>query len=126
MRDTRDPRIVIPGAIYGDGYKELGSHCFAYIHATEVGGTHPALIEAMGRGALTLYLDTPENAEVAGGAGLAFRHENLTGVLRAALAMSEDERARLKLAAMKRVRERYSWDAVTDSYETLLTRLAGA
>ena len=41
----------------------LGSHCFAYIHATEVGGTHPALIEAMGRGALTLYLDTPENAE---------------------------------------------------------------
>ena len=126
VRDTRDPRIVIPGAIYGDGYKELGSHCFAYIHATEVGGTHPALIEAMGRGALTLYLDTPENAEVAGGAGLAFRHENLTGVLRAALAMSEDERARLKLAAMKRVRERYSWDAVTDSYETLLTRLAGA
>jgi glycosyltransferase involved in cell wall biosynthesis len=72
VRDTRDPRIVIPGAIYGQGYRELGSHCFAYIHATEVGGTHPALIEAMGRGALTLYLDTPENAEVAGGAGLPF------------------------------------------------------
>ena len=65
----RDPRVVMPGAIYGEGYRELGSHCFAYIHATEVGGTHPALIEAMGRGALTLYLDTPENAEVAGGAG---------------------------------------------------------
>ncbi len=71
VRDTRDPRVVIPGAIYGEGYRELGSHCFAYIHATEVGGTHPALIEAMGRGALTLYLDTPENAEVAGGAGIA-------------------------------------------------------
>ncbi len=54
VRDTHDPRIVIPGAIYGQGYRELGSHCFAYIHATEVGGTHPALIEAMGRGALTL------------------------------------------------------------------------
>jgi glycosyltransferase involved in cell wall biosynthesis len=48
VRDTRDPRIVMPGAIYGDGYKELQSHCFAYVHATEVGGTHPALIEAMG------------------------------------------------------------------------------
>ncbi len=71
VRDTADPRVVMPGAIYGEGYRELGSHCFAYIHATEVGGTHPALIEAMGRGALTLYLDTPENAEVAGGAGLA-------------------------------------------------------
>ncbi|HUP03997.1 MAG TPA: DUF1972 domain-containing protein, partial [Bryobacteraceae bacterium] len=49
VRDTRDARIVMPGAIYGEGYRELGSHCFAYIHATEVGGTHPALIEAMGR-----------------------------------------------------------------------------
>jgi hypothetical protein len=66
VRDTEDPRIVMPGAIYGAGYHELGSHCFAYIHATEVGGTHPALIEAMGRGALVLYRDTPENAEVAG------------------------------------------------------------
>src|SRR5262249_54137491 len=54
VRDTRDPRVVIPGAVYGTGYHELGSHCFAYIHATEVGGTHPALIEAMGRGALVL------------------------------------------------------------------------
>ena len=59
----------IPGAIYGEGYRELGSHCFAYIHATEVGGTHPALIEAMGRGALVLYRNTPENAEVAGRRG---------------------------------------------------------
>ncbi len=67
-----DPRVVIPGAIYGEGYRQLGSHCFAYIHATEVGGTHPALIEAMGRGALVLYRNTPENAEVAGGAGIPF------------------------------------------------------
>src|SRR6202142_417539 len=87
VRQTSDPRIVMPGAIYGDGYHELQSHCFAYIHATEVGGTHPALIEAMGRGALTLYLDTPENAEVAGDAGIAFHHDNLTEVLESVLAM---------------------------------------
>jgi glycosyltransferase involved in cell wall biosynthesis len=68
----RATRVVMPGAIYGEGYRELDSHCFAYIHATEVGGTHPALIEAMGRGALVLYRDTPENAEVAGDAGIPF------------------------------------------------------
>ena len=78
VRDTNDPRVVIPGAIYGDGYRELQSHCFAYIHATEVGGTHPALIEAMGRGALTLYLDTPENREVAGDVAIPFTHDDLT------------------------------------------------
>jgi glycosyltransferase involved in cell wall biosynthesis len=126
VRDTKDPRVVMPGAIYGEGYKELGSHCFAYIHATEVGGTHPALIEAMGRGALTLYLDTPENAEVAGGAGIPFTPENLPEVLKLSSIMGLQERLHWQLRAMKRVEERYSWDAVTDSYENLLRRLAGA
>lgn len=123
VRDTTDPRVVIPGAIYGQGYHELGSHCFAYIHATEVGGTHPALIEAMGRGALTLYLDTPENAEVAGGAGIPFEHHNLAEVLRRVLEMPESERDQWRSKAMERVRANYSWDAVTDAYEKLLSRL---
>ena len=124
VRATSDPRIVIPGAIYGEGYRELGSHCFAYIHATEVGGTHPALIEAMGRGALTLYLDTAENAEVAADAGLPFQRNTLTQVLQRALDMPETEREALRNQARERVRTRYSWDAVTDAYERLLTRLA--
>jgi len=124
VHDTHDPRIVIPGAIYGQGYRELGSHCFAYIHATEVGGTHPALIEAMGRGALTLYLDTPENAEVAGGAGLPFTHEDLSRVIEHVLTYSEEERQAWRTRAMERVRSRYSWDAVTDAYEKLLKGLA--
>jgi glycosyltransferase involved in cell wall biosynthesis len=123
VRDTRDARVVMPGAIYGRGYHELQSHCFAYIHATEVGGTHPALIEAMGRGALTLYLDTVENAEAAGGAALAFTPDNLTEQLARTLAMSDAERERLQSAAMQRVRERYSWDAVTEAYERLLRSL---
>lgn len=124
VRDTKDSRIVIPGAIYGPGYHELGSHCFAYIQATEVGGTHPALIEAMGRGALTLYLDTIENREVAGGAGFAFTHETLADVMKHVLEMPETEREQWRAKAMQRVRERYSWDAVTDAYEKLLTGLA--
>jgi glycosyltransferase involved in cell wall biosynthesis len=124
VRDTQDARVVLPGAIYGEGYRELQSHCFAYIHATEVGGTHPALIEAMGRGALVLYLDTPENAEVAGGAGIAFRSaSDLTAKLEAVLAMSDIERDELRRAAVQRVAERYSWDAVTDAYERLLESL---
>lgn len=126
VRATSDPRVVIPGAIYGEGYRELGSHCLAYVHATEVGGTHPALIEAMGRGALTLYLDTAENAEVAAGAGLPFQRDTLQQVLERALEMPEAEREILRAQARERVRTRYSWDAVTDAYEKLLTRLANA
>jgi glycosyltransferase involved in cell wall biosynthesis len=124
VRDTKDPRIIMPGAIYDSGYHELGSHCYAYIHATEVGGTHPALIEAMGRGALTLYLDTAENTEVAGGAGIPFTHHNLPHVIESVLAMSDAEREVWRQRATERVRAFYSWERVTDEYEKLLTGLA--
>jgi glycosyltransferase involved in cell wall biosynthesis len=125
VRDTKDPRVVIPGAVYGAGYHELQSHSFAYIHATEVGGTHPALIEAMGRGALVLFLNTPENAEVAGGAGIPFEAGELAEKLTMVLAMPDTERDALRQRAVERVRERYSWDTVTDRYEKLLGQLAG-
>jgi glycosyltransferase involved in cell wall biosynthesis len=124
VRQTSDPRIVIPGAIYGEGYHELQSHSLAYIHATEVGGTHPALIEAMGRGAVVLYFQTPENQEVAGEAGLPFSTEQqLTARIEQIAQSSPEQLQRLSHAAMQRVRERYSWDAVTTAYENLLARL---
>lgn len=122
--DSGDPRLVIPGAIYGRGYKELGTWCFAYIHATEVGGTHPALIEAMGRGALVIYRDVPENLEVCGDAGLPFHDDDsLIAAIRTTLAMTEPERNDYRRRARQRVRERYCWDAVTTSYEGLFERI---
>jgi glycosyltransferase involved in cell wall biosynthesis len=124
VRDTTDPRVVMPGAIYGLGYKELGSWCFAYIHATEVGGTHPALIEAMGRGALVLYLDTVENREVCGDAGLPYQDEaGLTARIEEVLHMPEPERAAWRARAVARVQERYDWEVITTQYENMLQEL---
>jgi glycosyltransferase involved in cell wall biosynthesis len=120
VRDTGDPRVIVPGAIYGEGYRELGAHCFAYVHATEVGGTHPALIEAMGRGNLVLYRDTPENAEVAGDAGVPFAAADLARKMKLLLEMPEEERQALRRKAVARAEERYSWEAVTGAYERLL------
>jgi glycosyltransferase involved in cell wall biosynthesis len=48
VRAAADPRVLFPGAIYGDGYRQLLSHAAVYIQATEIGGTHPALVEACG------------------------------------------------------------------------------
>jgi glycosyltransferase involved in cell wall biosynthesis len=126
VRDTKDPRVVMPGGIYGVGYRELGSHCFAYIHATEVGGTHPALIEAMGRGNLVLYLENPENSEVCGDTGLPYKDQaGLIARINQALTMSEEERTRLRRSAAARAKERYDWESVTSEYENLLAGLAG-
>lgn len=126
VRDTRDGRIVMPGAIYGSGYHELQSHSYAYIHATEVGGTHPALVEALGRGALVLYLNTPENAEVAGGAGIPFEPDTLRAKIEEAARMSDGERDEWSRKAFARAAERYSWDRVTDQYEELFASLVGS
>lgn len=124
VRATTNSRIVMPGAVYGLEYRELGSHCFAYIQATEVGGTHPALIEQMGRGALVIYRNTPENAEVCGNCGIPF--DDFPGLLRAmrrALDLPEAERAGYRERARQRVRERYDWEAVTTQYERLFEEL---
>jgi glycosyltransferase involved in cell wall biosynthesis len=124
VRATEDARIVIPGAIYGLGYRELGSWCFAYIHATEVGGTHPALIEAMARGNLVIYLATVENSEVCGDAGLPYRDEaGLAARMVETLEMSDCDRESYRTRAAKRARERYDWETVTTQYETLLQSL---
>jgi glycosyltransferase involved in cell wall biosynthesis len=122
-----DPRILFPGAIYGDGYRELQSHALAYVHATEVGGTHPALVEAMGYGNCILVNDTPENREVAGGVGLYFRAgEPDTLSERLEWVRSHSERARARgRAAARRARRLFSWDQVADRYAALLERLAG-
>jgi glycosyltransferase involved in cell wall biosynthesis len=124
VRDTKDPRVIMPGGIYGSGYRELGAWCLAYVHATEVGGTHPALIEAMARGALILYLDTAENREVCAGAGMPYTSQSeLTACMNAALHMSDSEREAYRARVLQRVREHYDWDIVTSQYETLLAGL---
>jgi glycosyltransferase involved in cell wall biosynthesis len=122
-----DPRILFPGAIYGEGYRELLSHALAYVHATEVGGTHPALVEAMGYGNCILVNDTPENREVAGEAGLWFRAEEpgtLAERMDWVLGYPEEARA-LGKAAAARAALLFSWERVAVQYAGLLRRLAG-
>jgi len=122
VRATRDPRIIFPGAIYGPGYHELQANSFAYIHGTEVGGTHPALIEAMGRARCVLYLHNAENSEVAGYTGVPFEATvaSLAAAIERVANMPDEERCRLGQAALRRVQNVYDWDAVTNQYEELL------
>ncbi len=126
FRDGADPRVLFPGAIYGDGYRELMSHARAYIHATEVGGTHPALVEAMGYGNCVVVHDTPENREVAAGQGLPF-DANQPGSLASALEQVRndpaDARRRGKLAAAH-AHAVFNWNVVSQRYAKLFAELA--
>lgn len=118
-------RVRFPGAIYGRDYRTLQRNALIYVQATEVGGTHPALIEAMASGGAVLIHDTPENREVAGDTAGCFAlrpKETLSGMLREWLSnplIREDFRTR----ARSRARESYSWERVTDAYESLFRRI---
>ena len=122
---ANDRRVRLTGAIYGEGYRDLQRGALAYIQATSVGGTHPALVEAMGAGNLVLAFATPENVEVTAGTGLLFADAaQLTGHLRRIAAdPAAPELAGLRAAARARAEATYSWDAVTTAYEELFTRL---
>jgi glycosyltransferase involved in cell wall biosynthesis len=127
LRGHESPNILFPGATYGADYRTLQRNALIYLQATEVGGTHPALIEAMGSGGAVLALDTPENREVGGQTIGYFRlrpEETLAEALREWL-RNADRREEYRTRARSRAADRYSWEAVTDRYEQLFRELLG-
>ncbi len=123
LKSTQDPRVRFLGAIYGDGYRVLRSHATAYVQATEVGGTHPALVEAMGFGNAIIANDVPEHRETLGEAGRYYRGpEALAAILQEILDDPATAQA-LGRAAHERAAAIYGWDAIADAYEAWLAGL---
>jgi glycosyltransferase involved in cell wall biosynthesis len=125
VRELADDRVLLPGPVYGDGYRQLLFGCRLYIHATEVGGTHPALVEAMGAGRPVLYYDSPENREVVGDCGHRFRFEGEDSLEHVVTRLLEDGPALEELGerSRRRVELRFRWSDITDAYERVLTEL---
>ncbi|MGB8886733.1 MAG: glycosyltransferase [Candidatus Korobacteraceae bacterium] len=124
LKSLGDERVRFTGAIYGDGYWALQKHAGVFVFACEIGGVHPALIEAMAAGNPVLYLDTPENAETAGDA--AVRYEKSEADLAAKLqSMLDDPAARQDLAvrAQQRADALYRWEAIAEKYEKVFAEL---
>ena len=117
-----DPRIVFTGYVFGRGYAELGSNARIFVETSGVGGTHPALVEAMAFGSCVVVNDHAENVETIGEAGLAYDGQVGADSLRPILDQllgDPDEVTRLRQLARERAQVRYTWEAVTDAYERL-------
>jgi glycosyltransferase involved in cell wall biosynthesis len=104
--------VIFTGYLFGEGYRELSSHAYAFIETSEVGGTHPALLEAMAFGNVVVVNDTRENLETVGDAGLSYH-----GIEGAA------NLVQVRCKAQERVHRHFSWDAVTDKYEELFHQM---
>jgi glycosyltransferase involved in cell wall biosynthesis len=122
-----DERIIFTGYIFGKGYQELGSNAYIFVESSGVGGTHPALIEAMALGSCVVVHATHENIETIGGGEAGLSYDGNLGVesLREVLIkLVEDP----EIVAIYRKKGRqyanlhYLWDSVTDEYERLFYR----
>lgn len=120
-----DKRIVFTGFVFGQDYRALQQNAYCYVHATEVGGTHPALLEAMGYGNCVLTLATPENLEVVGEAGVPYIDEtDLAEKLQRVLRDGSLVQA-FRNRAQQRIQTHYDWETVVDQYEALFARMSG-
>jgi glycosyltransferase involved in cell wall biosynthesis len=125
VKRAADPRVRFLGFVYGDDYHALSSNAYAHIQATEVGGTHPALVEAMGHRNAVLAHDVPEHREVLRDAGryYAYRDQADLAAQIADLVSKPEVVAAYRERAADRVRAAYGWAAVTDEYERYFAEL---
>jgi len=125
-RAKGDKRIIFTGFVFGQDYRSLQQNAYCYVHATEVGGTHPALLEAMGYGNCVLTLATPENLEAVGEAGVSYVDEfDLAEKLRRVLRDGSLVQA-YRNRAQVRVQNCYDWETVVDQYERLFRKMSGS
>ncbi|MEI6970250.1 MAG: glycosyltransferase [bacterium] len=123
LQKTADKRVRFTGHIdNGEDFRELCCNCLGYIHAHEFGGTNPSLLNALGCGAMVLALDTRFNREVLndGEYGVLFSKtaESLHQAMRRNCDFPDDVLG-FKGKAKRRIQERYTWEQITDQYETL-------
>jgi rhamnosyltransferase len=115
-----DPGIMLLDPIYD---KEvlgiLRKNCYAYIHAYEVGGTNPSLLEQMPFGKPVLAYDVPFHREVLQDGGIYFADEDGLARCIAMLEGGEIDLAQTKTCQGRRIEDEYNWDHVTQKYASL-------
>lgn len=105
--------------------QSLWQHCGAYFHGHSVGGTNPALVQAMALGAPVVARDTVYNREVLEDSGLFVSPDpNVIANEITALLDSPSLGGELSSRALQRAHEHYSWAGVNQRYAETLLRLA--
>jgi glycosyltransferase involved in cell wall biosynthesis len=124
LKRVADPRVRFTGAVYGDGYWALQKNAGLFIFACEVGGVHPALIEAMAAKNAVLYIDSPENNETAADAAIRFSKspDDLAARLQS-LVDHPEERCEWAARAEAHATRNYRWENVARQYEQLFVEL---
>lgn len=124
--DEQEERVRWLGHVADDTLlHSLWQHAGVYFHGHSVGGTNPALVQAMALGAPTVALDTVYNREVLGEDHDQFVQADAGQIARVVLELSNDPLRQRQVSerAVERAREHYSWSSVCARYESILSGL---
>jgi glycosyltransferase involved in cell wall biosynthesis len=98
---------------------QLWANAGVYVHGHSVGGTNPALLQALGMGAPTVAFDSPFNREVLGPYAVKdlYRHDvsALASLMRSVIA-DGPRRQDMRSRGRQTIRERYDWSDVAQGY----------
>ena len=118
IKATTDPRIVMPGYVYGGGTHALMRNCYAYIQPSDLEGLSPVILESAFLGAPIICSDIEMNRYALEEHGIYFRQsdtDDLLAQMQHALDDPEWIQARGR-AQQAHVTDTYSWDRVVDSH----------
>lgn len=125
LKDMAPEGVIFAGYRFGEDYRNLQLGAYLYFQATEVGGTHPALVEALGFANCVLGNGTPENIEVIGGAGKIYPKNDSQALSEMILDLHQrpEEVSLLRKSGFERAESQYRWDIVCDRYEALFKEM---
>jgi len=113
--------VIFTGYQFGEAYELLQLGARIYVQASEVGGTHPALVEALGFANAVVANDTPEHREVISDSGWYYDKNSPTDLSSKLedLLQSDSSRVDLQKSAFDRVAAEFSWGGIANSYKQL-------
>ncbi|MBX3415579.1 MAG: DUF1972 domain-containing protein [Pirellulales bacterium] len=113
--------VIFPGGVYDAAVvAALRVHARLYLHGHTVGGTNPALVEALGAGCAVLAHDNVFNRWVAGAEAAYFYDEDDFARQLEVLLGDERKLSLMRGASVRRFEEQFSWPKILRAYESLL------
>lgn len=127
LHDSAVEGVLFAGYRFGKQYEVLQQGAYAYIQATEVGGTHPALVEAMGFANCIIANRVPEHVEVVKNCALLYPKNDVDALAELLMQVIQQPQTVLQYRKLAFVRamDEFAWEKIVDSYEELFYRMAG-
>ena len=117
------PKIHLVGYQFGEAYETLLTNALLYLSASELEGTSPSLLAAMGANVCTLVNGIEENLVTLGGTGTTFKKNDYTDLTRQWQYFIDNPHQIEKMAEKghQHVLAKYNWELIAKQYLSLFS-----